>query len=128
MKQKGFTITEIMIVVVILGILAGIGLPNYYRSSELAKSNEARVNLNSIYMGEKIYFLNNGVYWPAAGVTDTNITNIQTNLNIDVQSVYYTLSVTGGGATFTATASRGNAGNKQFTIDQTGTITENGSY
>ena len=124
---------EVLITIVILGVLAGLAVPNYFRTVEQARSNEARANLNVVYTGEKIYLLNNNMFWPAGGGTDNVIADINTNLNIDLSTQYYTLSITssagtGAAATFTATASRGNAGAKQFSIDQTGAMTESGSY
>ena len=132
-SRRGVTLTELMIVLTILGVVAGLAIPNYFRTLEVSRSNEARANLNVIHMGQKIFLLNNNRYWPAGGGTDGTLSNINSNLNIDVNQTYYTLSVTSGagtgaGATYTATASRGNTGNKVFTITQTGTITESGSY
>jgi type II secretory pathway pseudopilin PulG len=122
-----------MIVLTILGVVAGLAVPNYFRTLEVSRSNEARANLNIIHMGQKIYLLNNNRYWPSGGGTDTSVANMNTNLNIDIASDFYTLSVTSGAgtgaaATYSATASRGNAGNKTFVITQAGTITESGSY
>ncbi len=130
-RESGFTLTEILIAIVVLGVLAGLALPNYFRTVEQARSNEAVANLNIIRMGERIYRLNNGRYWPNPDGTDNTLATINSTLNIELNTTYYnTLSVTSTstGAAFTATASRGNTGAKQFTIDQNGAITESGTY
>lgn len=130
-KESAFTLMEILIAVVVLAVLAGLALPNYFQTVEKARSNEAVGNLNIIRMGERIYRLNNGRYWPNPDATNNTLASINSALNIELNTAYYNaLSVTstGTGTGFTATASRGNAGAKTFTIDQNGAITESGTY
>ncbi len=129
--QRGMTLTEVLIAVVVVGVLAGLALPNYFRTVEQARSNEAISNLNTVFMGQRIYRLNAGRFWPNPDGTDATLATINTTLNLELTTQFYnTISVTstGAGTAFTATASRGNTGAKQFTIDQNGTITESGSY
>jgi len=47
-NKKGFTLVELMIVVVILGILAAIAIPLYMKFVQSAKAGEARLNLGKI--------------------------------------------------------------------------------
>ncbi len=133
-KKTGFTLIEVLMTIIILGVIVGLAVPNYFHTVEQARSNEARVNLQIILMGQKIYLLNNNTFWPA-GLTNTTLSDINTNLNTDIATPqYYSLSVTadantGTAATFSATASRGNAGDKKFKITQAGgTPAETGSY
>ncbi|MCX5687434.1 MAG: type II secretion system protein [Candidatus Omnitrophica bacterium] len=67
----GFTLTELLIVVVIVGILATLALPMLVKTMEKAKLGEAASNLNLIRTGEKIYFLEYNQYWPV--VSQLNI-------------------------------------------------------
>src|ERR1051325_5346726 len=46
--QKGFTMIEIMIVVLLLGLLAAIAIPNFIRSRTSAQTNVCINNLRSI--------------------------------------------------------------------------------
>ena len=130
-RESGFTLTEVLITIVVLAVLAGLAMPNYFLTVEKSRSNEAVANLNVIRMGERIYKLNNGRYWPNPDSADSTLADINTNLNVDLDTRYYntiTVTTTGTGTAYTAVAARGNSGNKTFTIDQSGTITESGTY
>ena len=48
MKQKAFTLMELMIVIVIIGILAAVGMVMFGGQSEKAKKNVAEANYNKI--------------------------------------------------------------------------------
>lgn len=48
MRKKGFTLLEVLIVVIIIGILASIAMPQYMSTLQKAKSSEALTNLGSI--------------------------------------------------------------------------------
>ena len=52
----GFTLVELMIVVVILGILAAVAIPAFTRYVKRSKTSEATGNISKIYQGELTYF------------------------------------------------------------------------
>lgn len=52
----GFTLVELMIVVVILGILAAVAIPAFTRYVKRSKTSEATGNIAKIYQGETAYF------------------------------------------------------------------------
>jgi prepilin-type N-terminal cleavage/methylation domain-containing protein len=54
--NKGFTILEIMIAVIIVGVLATLAIPRFMNSSIGAKQTEAQGILKQIYTLENGYF------------------------------------------------------------------------
>lgn len=61
-NSKGFTLIEIMVVVVILGILAGIVVPRLLDRPEEARRTKAAVQIRSLEEALALYKLDNGFY------------------------------------------------------------------
>lgn len=103
-SMKGFTLAELLIVIVILGILGGIALPRFYPQQEKGRVAEAVAILSAIRQGEEAYRLEKGNYidldstdnWAVIGMEDPN----------DSANKLFTYSVDASG---TATATRINA-------------------
>jgi general secretion pathway protein G len=61
-KAKGFTLLELMVVLVILGTLAGMVVPNLMGSQDDANKQAAAINIKAIETAMKMYKLKNNVY------------------------------------------------------------------
>ena len=63
--RKGFTLMELMTVVVIIGIMASFAIPNYTRSVERAHRRDATANLISLHAANQILRSETNDYWPS---------------------------------------------------------------
>ena len=62
LNGRGFTLIELMVVIVILGILAGLIVPRLMGRPEEAKQLKAKMQIESIETALKLYKLDNGNY------------------------------------------------------------------
>jgi len=61
-KEEGFSLLELMVVVVIIGILTAFAIPSYIAATKRAKFDEAITNLRLIHSGERMYRLDYNTY------------------------------------------------------------------
>lgn len=77
--QKSMTLMEIIMVVVLIGILATIGIANYTKTIANARTKEAKSLLLLIKHAEEVVRVENNVYVTCANTTACN-TNLRLNL------------------------------------------------
>ena len=60
--RPGFTLIEILVVIVILGILAGLVVPRIMEQPEKARQTKARMQIESLEQALNIFKMDNGFY------------------------------------------------------------------
>lgn len=84
MKQ-GFTLVELLVVIVILGILVTLAVPAYRNTQERALDKEAASSLRTIQAAEKIYYMEIGVYYDSTGASALDhVKNLNTYLKLSL--------------------------------------------
>ncbi|HSG61501.1 MAG TPA: type IV pilin protein [Pseudomonadales bacterium] len=100
-NQIGMTLLELMIVVAIIGILAGIAYPSYQNSVLKSRRAEAHTDLFALQLAMEKARGNCATY--ASGFGTGGCTSSQ--VNYTANSSYYTLSISGAsGSDYTLTA------------------------
>lgn len=71
-KQTGFTIVELLIVIVVIGILAAITIVAYNGVQSRARDAQRRSDISTITKALELYYIDNGNYPPGSGSTTLN--------------------------------------------------------
>ena len=71
--NRGFTLVELLVVVLILGALAAIAVPRISQSAQTAKANACKTNVDLINSQIELYYATEGA-WPS-GLTDVTVNN-----------------------------------------------------
>ena len=131
-NSRGFTLVELMIVVVIIGILAALAIPRFTRATTKAKQSEAKSILKQIYTMQLGYRHEHDIYFvdptPANAANPLAFESLGLGVEIMLVARYtYTISSTDAGATnFSATATSGildeDATADTWTINQAGVL------
>ncbi len=100
--RKGFTLVELAVVIVIIGVLAAFGVPKFLNSVERSKASEAVAYLSAIRTAEERFIAKNGIY--ATTVTDLDI-SIPNPKYFDPPGAI-TTTTTAGNPTWTLTLTR----------------------
>ena len=121
--KRALTLIELLMVIIIIGVIAAMAVPNYGRHIEKGKGREAEAILALIYNAQKRYHLDNSAYF----VCEPNCTadSINENLDLDVQDTYFNYSIApygSGGAGYMAIATRrdGDCRGKNMKITELG--------
>ncbi|MFA5118065.1 MAG: prepilin-type N-terminal cleavage/methylation domain-containing protein [Candidatus Omnitrophota bacterium] len=121
--KRGFTLIELIIVIIIIGVLATLAVPQYLKSTERAKGAKARHALGIIAQAEKMYRAENDTYINVAADAADATLGAYTELAEMDNDVDWQYVVSGSGTAaflITATRSDGNNATETITIDQAG--------
>lgn len=74
-NQKGFTIIELLVVIVIIGILVALALPNLFAAQARGRDTERKNELSNAQKALETYFGDNGSYPATLDLVVTNATD-----------------------------------------------------
>lgn len=130
--QHGFTLIELMIVVAIIGILAGIAIPNYNDHVRRSKLVESQTNLSDLRVKMEQFYQDYRNYGNADGANKCGLDSASTaKISFTANAKYFayncTVSSTQQAYTITATSSAsaglGASGDYTYTINESNTKT-----
>lgn len=96
-RRLGFTLIEILVVVLLVGILASFSVPMFLRSVEESRSAEATTNLGDYIMAQETHFMHYGTYADNPDILDVGIKEFK----------YFTITEFGKKMTLTRTNNAG---------------------
>jgi type IV pilus assembly protein PilA len=136
-SRKGFTLVELAVVIVIIGVLAAFGVPQFLKSVERSKAAESFNYLSALRSAQERYLAKNGIYWggtiSGTSAALTNDANQGTGETLDiVQTVpkYFSGDGTVGGDIVVAEDATTTAGVPlwECTLVRIGASSSYGSY
>lgn len=75
--RKGFTLMELIVVVIIVGILAMVGLPQFFQVAERGRAAEAAGILGTIRSAQMRYYAEKEAYAASCSDLDSNFTALK---------------------------------------------------
>ena len=115
----GFTLVELIIVIVIIGILAAVALPRFFANLQNARRAEAIATMDAIRAVETVVWANTGAFTAAAAVPPTHSATLDGNtvsVSPNVTRFTYAIVGVGNAAYVSATAVAGAGSTSSYSM------------
>ena len=111
-SESGFTLVELLVVMLILGLLAAIAIPSFFNQRDKAKDADAKSDVRTAQTAMETYATDNGGSYAGAAATDLQA--IEESLN---DATFPAGGVTSAERTYSITVTADDTGNT-FTISR----------
>lgn len=118
--EKGFTLVELLIVVVIVGILSAVALPQFFSQTKKAAATEGTQQASSIAKQAAAYYLEAG----SLGTVDADCSDYAGEIKTDNTNFTYACSGTKTAFVVKATGKKGNDNTEGVVVTFTGNLTD----
>lgn len=95
-RDEGFTLVELMVVVLVIAILIAIAIPTFLGARERAQDRAAQSNLRNALTAAKVFYVDNEDYDAADDASNSDLADIEPSLtfsstigNADADTVGY---------------------------------------
>jgi prepilin-type N-terminal cleavage/methylation domain-containing protein len=122
LARGGWSLTEVMVVLTMIGVLLAISAPSFHRSVEQSRADVAAANLRAIWSAQRVYWLEYRTY--AASLSVLESLDLVDPAVVSATTTYVYAIQSADDSTFSASATRTGSArwSGAFTVDHSGVI------